>query len=316
MNGARLWLTVPTFNEAGNIERIVRDALAQLERCAPGEHRVLIVDDASPDGTGELADALAAELDAVEVLHRQGKQGLGRAYLAGFERALAGGAERVIVMDADYSHDPAYLPGIVAAARSADLVLGSRYVPGGSVVEWPPLRRLLSRAGSLYARLVLGVGIRDLTGGYRCISRQVLEGVEVATLRSQGYVFNIELTFRALQAGFRVSEVPIVFRDRTVGESKISLSIAIEALWLVPSLRFPKLRRTWPARKVPLAHPAALLEVDPPAEREPGEAGPSVGPRTVLAGVAEQAGQRSQPRHHGHLDEQVAHEPRDRSQLA
>lgn len=316
MNGPRLWLTVPTFNEAGNVERIVRDALVQLERCAPGDHRVLIVDDASPDGTGALADALAAELDAVEVLHRQGKQGLGRAYLAGFEHALAGGAEKVIVMDADYSHDPVYLPGIIAAAQSADLVLGSRYVAGGSVVQWPPLRRLLSRAGSLYARRVLGVGIRDLTGGYRCISREVLERVEVATLRSQGYVFNIELTFRALQAGFRVSEVPIVFRDRTVGESKISLSIAIEALWLVPSLRFPKLRRTWPARKVPLAHPGARLEVDPPAEREPGEAGPSVGPRTVLAGVAEQAGHRGQPRDHGHLDEQVAHEPRDRSQLA
>ncbi len=315
MDRARLWLTVPTFNEAGNVERIVRDALVQLEHCAPGDHRILVVDDASPDGTGARADALASELPAVEVLHRTGKQGLGRAYLAGFEHALAGGAERVIVMDADYSHDPAYLPGILAAAQTSDLVLGSRYVAGGSVVEWPPLRRLLSRAGSLYARAVLGVSVRDLTGGYRCLSRDVLEGVEVATLRSQGYVFNIELTFRALQAGFRVTEVPIVFRDRTVGESKISLSIAIEALWLVPSLRFPSLRRFWPARTSPLAHPAARIEVDPPADRDHAD-GPSVGPGSVLAGVPEQPGQRRELRDYGHLDEQVANEPRDRSQLA
>lgn len=311
-----MWVTVPTFNEAGNVERIVRDALVVLQRCAPGDHRILIVDDDSPDGTGALADALAAELPAVEVLHRRGKQGLGRAYLAGFERALAGGAQRVVVMDADYSHDPAYLPSILDAAQSSDLVLGSRYVRGGSVVHWPPLRRLLSRAGSTYARAVLGVRVRDLTGGYRCISREVLERVEMATLRSQGYVFNIELTFRALQAGFRVTEVPIVFRDRTVGESKISLGIAVEALWLVPSLRFPTLRRIWPARKVPLAHPGARIDVDPPAEREPGEQGPSVGPGTVLAGVPQEPGQRGEMGHHRHLDGQVAHEPRDRSQLA
>jgi hypothetical protein len=163
---------------------------------------------------------------------------------------------------------------------------------------------------------VLGVSVRDLTGGYRCLSRDVLERVEVATLRSQGYVFNIELTFRALQAGFRVTEVPIVFRDRTVGESKISLSIAIEALWLVPSLRFPKLRRSWPARTSPLAHPAARIEVDPPAERDDGADGPSVGPGSVLAGVPEQPGQRRELGDYGDLDEQVADKPRDRSQLA
>jgi dolichol-phosphate mannosyltransferase len=261
MSGPRVWLTVPTYNEAGNVERIVRAALGELERLVPGEHRVLIVDDASPDGTGRLADALAAELDAVEVLHRPAKQGLGRAYLAGFERALEGGAELVIVMDADYSHDPAHLPALLAAARDSDLVLGSRYVAGGAIEEWPWLRRLLSRAGSLYARRILGVGVRDLTGGFRCIHREVLEGVDLATLRSQGYVFNIELGFRALRAGFRVTEVPIVFRDRTVGESKISLPIAFEALWLVPSLRFPSLRRAWPVRAVPLADP----HVDPDA---------------------------------------------------
>jgi dolichol-phosphate mannosyltransferase len=263
MNGARVWLTLPTFNEAGNVERIVRSALAELERCVPGDHRVLVVDDASPDGTGRLADQLAGELPSVEVLHRARKQGLGRAYLAGFERALAGGAELVIVMDADYSHDPAHLPQMLEAAATSDLVLGSRYVPGGAILEWPPLRRALSRAGSVYARTILGVGIRDLTGGFRCIRREVLEGVELATLRSQGYVFNIELTFRALRAGFRVHEVPIVFRDRTVGDSKISLPIAIEALWLVPSLRFPRLRGAWPAPTVPLAHPQAVLGAEP-----------------------------------------------------
>ena len=260
MDGARVWVTIPTFNEAGNVERISRAVLEQLERCAPGEHRLLIVDDASPDGTGRLADELAAELPALEVLHRRGKQGLGRAYLAGFEHALRGGAEIVIVMDADFSHDPAYLPELLAAIAHCDLALGSRYVAGGAITDWPPLRRLLSRAGSLYARTILGVGVRDLTGGFRCIRREVLEAVELPTLRSQGYVFNIELTYRALRAGFHVAEVPIVFRDRTIGDSKISLPIAIEALSLVPVLRFPSLRRTWPSTTVPLADPEASLE--------------------------------------------------------
>jgi len=256
----RVWLTIPTFNEVGNLERIVRASLEQLQRLVPNDHRVLIVDDASPDGTGRLADLLASELATVEVLHRVGKQGLGRAYLAGFERALEQGAHFVVVMDADYSHDPAHLQALLSAAEHNDLVLGSRYVAGGRIAEWPPLRRLLSRAGSLYARSILGVDVKDLTGGFRCIRREVLERVELETLRSQGYVFNIELTFRALRAGFRVTEVPIVFHDRAVGESKISLSIAIEALWLVPVLRFPLLGRSWPARKVPLA---AKAESDP-----------------------------------------------------
>lgn len=263
MSAGRVWVTIPTFNEAGNVERISRAVLEQLERCAPGEHRLLIVDDASPDGTGKIADELAAQLPAMEVLHRESKQGLGRAYLAGFEHALEGGADVVVVMDADFSHDPAYLPELLAAVDHADLALGSRYVAGGEIVDWPPLRRTLSRAGSLYARTILGLGIRDLTGGFRCIRREVLEAVELPTLRSQGYVFNIELTYRALRAGFQVAEVPIVFRDRTVGDSKISLSIAIEALSLVPVLRFPSLRRTWPSTSVPLADPEASLE-DPP----------------------------------------------------
>lgn len=232
-----LWVLLPTYNEAGNLEEVVRATAAQLDETAPGNWRVLVVDDASPDGTGRLADRLAAELPGVETLHRPGKQGLGKAYLAGFRHALAGGADHVIVMDADFSHDPRHLPAIVAAARTSDLVLGSRYVAGGEIVDWPPLRRLLSRFGSLYARIILGVRVHDLTTGFRCVGRRLLETVEPSTLRSQGYVFNIELTYRALLAGFKVTEVPICFRDRKAGESKMSLPIAFEALMLVPKLR-------------------------------------------------------------------------------
>jgi dolichol-phosphate mannosyltransferase len=234
---AGLWLFLPTYNEVDNLDRIVRAAAAQLEWAAPGDWRLLVVDDASPDGTAELADRLAAELAEVEVLHRPGKEGLGKAYLAGFAHALAGGAERVVVMDADFSHDPEHLPEVLAAAAEADLVLGSRYVAGGRIADWPPIRRLLSRCGSLYARAILGVGVRDLTSGFRCVHRRVLETVEPSTLRAQGYVFNIELTYRALLAGFTVTEVPICFRDRTAGESKLTLPIAVEALRLVPKLR-------------------------------------------------------------------------------
>jgi dolichol-phosphate mannosyltransferase len=239
---AGLWLFLPTYNEAENVEGIVRATAGELERAVPGDWGVLVVDDASPDGTGALADGLAAELERVEVLHRPGKEGLGKAYLAGFARALEGGAERVIVMDADFSHDPAYLPALLAASEEAELVLGSRYVDGGRIADWPRLRRLLSRFGSLYARRVLGVGVYDLTSGFRCVHRSVLEAVEPSTLRAQGYVFNIELTYRALLAGFTVREVPICFRDRTAGDSKMSLPIAVEALMLVPKLR--SLRRS------------------------------------------------------------------------
>jgi dolichol-phosphate mannosyltransferase len=240
---ARLWVFLPTYNEAGNLEGIVRATAEQLERTEPGVWRLLVVDDASPDGTGELADRLASELNGVEVLHRPAKDGLGSAYLAGFQHALAGGAELVIVMDADLSHDPSSLPLLIAAAADSDLVLGSRYVAGGRIPDWPRLRRVLSRCGSVYARTVLGVKVNDLTSGFRCVRRRVLETVEPSTLRSQGYVFNIELTYRALLAGFTVTEVPICFRDRKVGQSKMSLPIAFEALLLVPRLR--RAAREW-----------------------------------------------------------------------
>jgi len=232
-----LWVFVPTYNEVQGLEAMVRATVGELELAAPGDWRLLVVDDSSPDGTGELADRLSEEIDGVEVLHRSGKEGLGKAYLAGFEHSLAGGAEFVIVMDADLSHDPAHLPAMIAAAQHSDLVLGSRYVPGGEVVDWPRLRRVLSRSGSVYARAILGVNVRDLTSGFRCVRRQVLETIEPSTLRSQGYVFNIELTYRTLLAGFTVTEVPISFRDREAGDSKMSLPIAFEALMLVPRLR-------------------------------------------------------------------------------
>jgi dolichol-phosphate mannosyltransferase len=233
----RVWVFLPTFNEAENLEAIVRATIVQLDVAAPGQWRLLVVDDNSPDGTGAIADQLAEELEGVEVLHRQGKEGLGAAYLAGFEYAYTRGAEWVIVMDADFSHDPRHLPAMIEAAKSTDLVLGSRYVAGGEITNWPPLRRVLSRSGSLYARLMLGVKVRDLTTGFRCVHRRVIETVEPSTLRSQGYVFNIELTYRALLAGFSVKEIPIRFQDRQEGESKMSLPIAIEALRLVPKLR-------------------------------------------------------------------------------
>jgi dolichol-phosphate mannosyltransferase len=228
---------MPTYNEAENLERIVHATAAELERLAPGEHRILIVDDNSPDGTGAIADAIAAEAGSVEVLHRAGKQGLGHAYLEGFGRALAGEAELVIEMDADFSHEPRYLEALVHAAADADLVLGSRYVAGGGVRDWGVLRRIVSRGGGLYARTILGIDVRDLTGGFKCFRREVLEAIELQSVRSEGYVFQIELTYRTLLAGFRVREVPIVFQDRAAGSSKMSAQIALEAIWLVPRLR-------------------------------------------------------------------------------
>jgi dolichol-phosphate mannosyltransferase len=230
---ARVWVVIPTYNEAVNVERIVRATAAELERVAP-QHRILIVDDNSPDGTGAIAESLAVELPSVEVLHRADKNGLGQAYLAAFAHALEGGAELVVEMDADFSHDPRYLPPLLAAASDADLVLGSRYVPGGGVSDWGPLRRLISRGGGAYARLILRVGVR---GGFKCIRREVLEAIDLPSVRAEGYVFQIEVTYRALLAGFRVVEVPIVFQDRTAGTSKMSARIALEAMWLVPRLR-------------------------------------------------------------------------------
>jgi dolichol-phosphate mannosyltransferase len=230
------WLILPTYNEAENVDPLVRAALPRLAEASP-EHRVLIVDDSSPDGTGEIADRLAAELDSVEVLHRERKEGLGRAYLAGFELALGRGAELLLEMDSDFSHDPADLPRLIRAAADVDLVLGSRYVRGGGVADWGFVRRSVSRGGSWYARTLLRVPIRDLTGGFKCFRREVLETIDLSGVHSNGYGFQIELTYRALRAGFRVKEVPIVFRDRRAGSSKMTARIALEAMWKVPALR-------------------------------------------------------------------------------
>ena len=228
---------IPTYNEAVNVEGIVRAAATELDRVAGADYRILIVDDNSPDGTGAIADSLAAELDQVEVMHRPGKAGLGHAYMAGFARALEGGAERVVEMDADFSHDPRYLEPLLTASRDADVVLGSRYVRGGGVRDWGLMRRLISRGGGTYARAILRVDVHDLTGGFKCLSREVLEAIDLPSVRSEGYVFQIEVTYRALLAGFTVHEIPIVFQDRTQGKSKMSARIAIEAMWLVPRLR-------------------------------------------------------------------------------
>jgi dolichol-phosphate mannosyltransferase len=234
---ATVWLIIPTYNEAVNLERIVAAARSELSRVAAGSYRILVVDDNSPDGTGAIAASLAVASDDVEVLHRPGKAGLGQAYLAGFDLALRSGAEMVIEMDADFSHDPRYLPAMLEAARSADLVLGSRYVPGGGVRDWGLARRLISRGGGLYARVVLGVGVHDLTGGFKVIHRRVLEAIDLPSVRAEGYVFQIEVTYRAVLAGFTVAEVPIVFADRTAGKSKMSGRIALEAMLLVPAIR-------------------------------------------------------------------------------
>ena len=233
------WLVLPTFNEAGNIEAIVAASVAQLEVCAEQGFRVLIVDDSSPDGTGELADGLAASYEQVEVLHREKREGLGPAYLAGFRRALGAGAGYVFQMDADFSHDPADLGRLLAAiAGGADVALGSRYVPGGGVENWGLLRRIVSRGGCAYARRVLGLRVRDLTGGFKCFRREVLEAINLDTVRSHGYCFQIELTQRALQRGFTVREVPITFRNRRHGRSKMSPRIALEAFIVLPQLRW------------------------------------------------------------------------------
>jgi dolichol-phosphate mannosyltransferase len=226
------WLVLPTYNEAENLERFVRAVL----EAAPELH-VLVVDDSSPDGTGEIADRLAAELDYVDVLHRGRKQGLGPAYLDGFRRVLAEGAELILEMDCDFSHDPADVPRLIAAAAEADLVLGSRYVEGGSIENWGPIRRFVSAGGSTYARLLLGVPIRDLTGGFKCFRREVLERIDLDTITAKGYAFQIETTYRALRAGFRVREIPIAFVDREHGGSKMSRAIVLEGAWRVPVMR-------------------------------------------------------------------------------
>jgi dolichol-phosphate mannosyltransferase len=226
---------LPTYNEFENLEPMLR---------ALGDKgvQVLVIDDNSPDGTGELADRLAAELGYVDVLHRQSKEGLGPAYLAGFKRALASDAELVLEMDCDFSHDPNYVPRLIAAVEEgADLALGSRYVPGGGVRNWGLLRRVISAGGSFYARLILSVKVRDLTGGFKCYRRAVLEAIDLDSIDSKGYAFQIETTYRALRAGFQVVEVPITFADREVGGSKMSKTIVAEAIWKVPGLRLAAL---------------------------------------------------------------------------
>jgi len=232
------WLVLPTYNEAGNIESLVAAARANL----PASAHLLIVDDGSPDGTGEIADRLASADPALEVLHRERKEGLGPAYIAGFRHALAAGAGLILEMDSDFSHDPADLGRLIEASAAADLVIGSRYVSGGGIGDWSALRRGISRSGSSYARLVLGVGVRDLTGGFKCFRREVLEAIDLDAVSSRGYAFQVEMTYRAIQLGFRVVEVPIVFRDRREGDSKMNAPIVAEAIWRVPLLRFAQRR--------------------------------------------------------------------------
>jgi dolichol-phosphate mannosyltransferase len=232
-----LVVCLPTYNERENLEAMV----AALGDVLPEDGRILVIDDDSPDGTGEIADRLAAERDDVNVLHRERKEGLGPAYLAGFRRALELGADLVMEMDCDFSHDPKDVPRLVEAAGGADVVLGSRYVAGGGTSNWGFLRRLISRGGSLYAQVLLGLKVRDLTGGFKVYRRAVLETIDLDAIRSKGYAFQIETTYRAIKAGFRVVEVPIVFVDREVGGSKMSRSIVLEAIWKVPALRLSRL---------------------------------------------------------------------------
>ena len=232
------WLVLPTYQEVENIADIVRQAHRALVSCGLPSFRILVVDDGSPDGTAARVRELAAELPDVELMERSVREGLGRAYVAGFTHAIAQGADALVQMDADLSHDPADIPRLVEALRSgADVVIGSRYVPGGGVTQWGLVRRLLSRGGSVYGRLVLGVPVRDLTGGFKGLRAGLVEGLDLTSLEAHGYGFQIETTYRAIRRGARVVEIPIVFRDRQRGKSKMTAAIAVEALLLVPSLR-------------------------------------------------------------------------------
>jgi dolichol-phosphate mannosyltransferase len=235
---SRATVCLPTYDERENLEPMVR-ALAEV--LGPDD-RVLVIDDNSPDGTGRIADRLASELEWLDVLHRPHKEGLGRAYLDGFRRALADGAELILEMDCDFSHDPQDVPRLIAGADEADLVLGSRYVRGGGTANWGLVRRAISRWGSLYAQILLGLRVRDLTGGFKCYRRAVLERIDLDAIASRGYAFQIETTYRALRAGFRVVETPIRFTDREVGGSKMSRAIVLEAVWKVPALRLAAMR--------------------------------------------------------------------------
>jgi dolichol-phosphate mannosyltransferase len=227
-------LVLPTYNESANLEALIEAARANL----PDSARILVVDDNSPDGTGEIADRLAAADERIEVLHRPRKEGLGPAYVAGFRAALDRGAACVLEMDSDFSHDPADLPRLLAGIERADVAIGSRYVSGGGVENWSALRQAISRGGSAYARFVLGVQVRDLTGGFKCFRRRVLETIDLESIESRGYAFQVEMTYRAIEAGFTVTEVPIVFHERRAGASKMSGAIVGEAIWRVPMLRY------------------------------------------------------------------------------
>jgi dolichol-phosphate mannosyltransferase len=243
-----VWVLVPTYNEADNLEPLVHAV-----RDVVPEARILVIDDGSPDGTGAIADRLAAAHEVVEVLHRARKGGLGSAYVAGFTHALRNGAATVVQMDADFSHDPADLPRLLErVAAGADLALGSRYVPGGGITDWGPVRRGVSRGGCAYARRVLGVGVRDLTGGFKAWRATTLQALGYTSVRSQGYAFQVELTYRAVQLGLRVDEVPIVFREREHGRSKMSARIALEAAWLVPALRLRRWEDSVEVARVPI----------------------------------------------------------------
>ncbi len=236
----RAMVCLPTYNERENLEPMVRALGEQIDTT---RDRVLVIDDNSPDGTGDVADRLAAELPWVEVLHRPAKEGLGPAYIAGFRHAIAAGAQLVIEIDCDFSHDPADVPRLIAACESrADVALGSRWVDGGGTVNWATGRKLISRGGSFYARTILGVGIRDLTGGFKCFRTPVLEAIDLDAIVAKGYGFQIETTYRVLRKGFSVVEIPITFVDRRVGESKMGGSIVVEAMLQVPALRIRSLR--------------------------------------------------------------------------
>ncbi len=230
------WVCVPTYNERENIEGLVTGVRQALVDAGIDGH-VLVVDDGSPDGTGRIADDMAARDDRVHVLHRASKEGIGPAYRAGFRHAMAHGADLILEMDCDFSHDPHDVPRLIAAARGADVVLGSRYVPGGGVAEWGIVRRAISRGGCLYAQAWIGTSVKDLTGGFKCFRREVLEAIPLEEVSGAGYVFQVEMTYRALLQGFRVVEVPITFTDRTKGQSKMSRGIVMEAAVLVPRLR-------------------------------------------------------------------------------
>jgi dolichol-phosphate mannosyltransferase len=241
-----VWLILPTYNEASNLPSVVAAARDALSCASPGSYRILIVDDRSPDGTGSVADGLAAACPEVGVLHRPRKEGLGRAYVAGFGRALEEGAQFILEMDADWSHDPADIPRLVAAARDGcDLALGSRYVVGGRVEGWSAGRRLISRAGCTYARTLLGLPVRDLTAGFKCFRADTLRAIAYHTAHSQGYAFQIELTYRTQNVGARVVELPIAFRERRAGTSKMTTGIAAEAVYMVPALRVARAWRRW-----------------------------------------------------------------------